>query len=79
MQDVIDAWQEIARAEERYRELLRKALADGVQQVQVAKALDRTRESIRRDAMSEQQRAEFKAAEAERLRKLRTSSKTKTK
>lgn len=71
MQDVIDAWNDIARAEERYRETLRAAIADGVPQVAISKAIDRTREMLRRDAMTDEQRAEFNRAEAERLRKRR--------
>lgn len=71
LQDVINAYDEIKRAEERYRETVRAALSDGVPQVAIAKALDRTREMIRRDAMTDEQRAELKAAEGERLRKRR--------
>lgn len=69
MQDVISAWSdaeqakaEAKRAEDRYRELVRAALADGVKQTEIAKALDRTREMIRRDAMSDQEREALKAA-----------------
>ncbi|MFJ8690226.1 hypothetical protein [Micromonospora wenchangensis] len=71
LQDVIDAWNDIARAEERYRETLRAAIADGVPQVAISKAIDRTREMLRRDAMTDEQRAAFNRAEAERLRKRR--------
>lgn len=73
MQDVIDAWNDIARAEERYRETLRAAIADGVPQVKIAAAIDRTREMLRRDAMTDEQREAFKKAEAERLRNRRAS------
>ncbi|WP_018812422.1 hypothetical protein [Salinispora cortesiana] len=71
LQDVIDAWNDIARAEERYRETLRAAISDGVPQVAISKAIDRTREMLRRDAMTDDQRAEFNKAEAERLRRRR--------
>lgn len=71
MQDVINAWNAIADAEKRYRETVRAALADGVPQVAIAKALDRTREMIRRDAMTDEQREEIRRTEAERLRRRR--------
>ncbi|MFI1194144.1 hypothetical protein ACH4T9_12915 [Micromonospora sp. NPDC020750] len=71
LQDVIDAWNDIARAEERYRETLRAAIADGVPQVAISKAIERTREMLRRDAMTDEQRKAFNKAEAERLRKRR--------
>ncbi|MEV1315445.1 hypothetical protein AB0J14_05090 [Micromonospora arborensis] len=73
LQDVIDAWNDITRAEERYRETLRAAIADGVPQVKIAAAIDRTREMLRRDAMTDEQREAFKKAEAERLRNRRAS------
>lgn len=71
MQDVIDAYRAIAAAEERYRETVRAAISDGVPQVQIAKALDRTREMIRRDAMTDEQREELRRIEAERARQRR--------
>lgn len=71
LQDVIEAFQEISRAEERYRETLRAALADGVTQTAISKALDRTREMIRQDAMTDEQRAELRRAAAERQRRKR--------
>ncbi|MET8278358.1 hypothetical protein [Micromonospora sp. NPDC005174] len=70
---MIDAWNDIARAEERYRETLRAAIADGVPQVKIAAAIDRTREMLRRDAMTDEQREAFKRAEAERLRNRRAN------
>lgn len=77
LQDVINAYQEISRAEERYRAAVRAAIADGVPQVAIAKALDRTREMIRRDAMTEEQRDELRRAEGERLRKRREQLKAR--
>lgn len=69
MQDVIDAWNQAERAREearladaRYRETVRAAIADGTRQTEIAKALDRTREMIRRDAMPEEQREALKAS-----------------
>ena len=77
MQDVIEAWNEISRAEERYRETLRAAIADGTPQVAISKALDRTREMLRRDAMTDEQREELRKAEAERHRNRRVAMRTK--
>ncbi len=71
MQDVIDAYAAIEEARERYRETVRAAISDGVSQSAIAKALDRTRESIRRDAMPTEQREALEAAERERLRQRR--------
>ncbi len=72
MQDVIEAFNAIEAARERYRETVRAALADGVPQTQIARALDRTREMIRRDAMTDEQREELKKAEAARVRQRRS-------
>lgn len=71
MQDVIEAYHEISRAEARYRETLRTALADGVTQTAISKALERTREMIRQDAMTEEQRAEMRKAAARRQQRRR--------
>jgi hypothetical protein len=71
LQDVIAAYNAIGEAEKRYRATVRAALADGVLQVEIAKALKRTREMIRRDAMTDEQREALRKAEAERLRKRR--------
>jgi hypothetical protein len=75
LQDVIDAYNAIEEARERYRETVRAALSDGVSQTAIAKALDRTRESIRRDGMPAEQREALEAAERERLRKRRSTIK----
>jgi hypothetical protein len=79
LQDVIDAWattqqaeQQLREAQERYREVVRAAIADGVAQVQIAKALDRTREMIRRDAMTDEQRAGLRRTETARMRQIRS-------
>lgn len=75
LHDVVDAWtarneaeQAFREAKERYRETVRAALADGVAQTAIADALDRTRESIRQDAMTDEELAAFKAQQAERRR-----------
>lgn len=72
MKDVIDAWNAIGQAEERYRETVRAAIADGVPQVRIAESIGRTREMIRRDAMTDEARETLKRSEADRLRKRRT-------
>jgi hypothetical protein len=70
--EIIEAYRAIDAAERHYREVLRKHLTSGaVQQVDVATALNRTREMIRRDAMTEEQREEIRRADAERKRQLR--------
>lgn len=74
LNQIIEAYNAIDAAERHYREILREALANGeVQQVDVATALKRTREMIRRDAMTEQQREEIRRADAERKRQQRQS------
>ncbi len=72
MQDVINAYEEIRQAEERYRATVRAAIADGIRQSAIARALNRTRESIRRDAMTDDQRAELLQSEGDRLRNRRS-------
>lgn len=75
MQDVIDAYNAIEEARERYRESVRAAISDGVSQTSIARALDRTRESIRRDAMPAEQREALEASERERLKRRRSGHK----
>jgi hypothetical protein len=75
LQDVIEAWNGIEEAWERYRETVRAAMSDGVTQTSIATAIDRTRESIRRDAMPTEQRQALEASERERLRKRRSQGK----
>lgn len=81
LQDVIEAWtarceaeQALRDAEERYRETVRAALSDGVTQSSIAKSLDRTRESIRQDAMTDEERDALKEAAAARRREKRKAS-----
>jgi len=81
LQDVIAARQTAAelkeqhrQAEERYRETVRAALADGVAQADIARALGLTREMIRRDAMTDEQREQFRRTQAERGRARRRQS-----
>lgn len=65
---IAEAYADIARAEQRYREVLRAGLANGIRQADIAKTLGRTREALRRDAMADEERAKFGAADAKRKR-----------
>jgi hypothetical protein len=77
LEDVIEAYQAISDAEQRYREVLREALQSGTQQVAISAALGRTREMIRRDAMSDEQRDELRRLDTERRRTRRTKQAVK--
>ncbi|MEV1013848.1 GIY-YIG nuclease family protein [Micromonospora sp. NPDC049801] len=71
--EVVEAFDTIRQRERDYRTALRRALANGVQQRAIAEALGRTREMIRRDAMTEEQRDQLRRAEASRQRGARAS------
>ncbi|MFG1659125.1 hypothetical protein ACGFIY_21590 [Micromonospora chersina] len=74
LEEIVQAFHAIDAAERHYREVLRKHLkAKTVQQVDVSKALNRTREMIRRDAMTEEERAELRQADADRKRQKRAT------
>ena len=72
--DVVEAFEGIEKAWEHYRTTLRACLAEGEaegiagRQAQISKRLDRTREMLRRDAMTYEQREALRVAEAERKR-----------
>lgn len=72
LKDIVEAHRAITEARERYRELLRAGLADGVTQSQIARALDVTRETVRRDALPDDQREALRRADAERKRERAT-------
>jgi hypothetical protein len=74
LQEMIDAYNAIETAWENYRAAVRKAIASGVRQSDIARQIKRTREMIRRDAMPEDQRKALAEAEKERLRRRRTAS-----
>lgn len=79
LEEIEQAFHAIEAAEQHYRHVLRKHLAAGaVRQVDVAKRLDRTREMIRRDAMTEEQRDELRRADVERRRNPRGAGATST-
>lgn len=74
--DVVNAYEAIARATEeateRYRQLLRECLAEGTaegisgRQAEISRRIGRTREALRQDAMPAEQREQIRKAEAER-------------
>lgn len=67
--DVKAAYAKIAEAELAYRDTLRKALAEEtVTQAEVSRELNRNRETLRQDAMTEAERADYRAKELERQR-----------
>lgn len=66
LKDVVKAWNGIAEAEQRYRQTLRAAIADEVPQVEISRAINRTREMLRRDAMTDEERAEVRRADLAR-------------
>jgi hypothetical protein len=75
LEEIIEAYNAIDAAERRYRDVLRKHLAaKTVQQVDVVRALNRTREMVRRDAMTEEQRDQIRRADAERRRAARANT-----
>lgn len=51
--DIAAAFRQIEEARETYRRTLRAGLADGVHQVDISRHLGRTRETLRRDAMTD--------------------------
>ncbi|MEU8334740.1 hypothetical protein [Micromonospora tulbaghiae] len=75
LEEIVKAFRAIDAAERHYRTVLRKHLKAGrVQQVDVANALKRTREMIRRDAMTEEERDRIRQADAERKRAKRAGA-----
>lgn len=66
-----DSLEAIARAEAQYQEDVRAALAIGVSRARLAAELGVSGEKIRQDTMTEEERAELRAADAERKRVLR--------
>jgi hypothetical protein len=72
--DVVAAWEGIEKAWEHYRETLRACIAEGTEegrsgrQAEISRRIDRTREMLRRDAMTPEQREALRIAEMERKR-----------
>jgi hypothetical protein len=74
--DVKAAYAKIEEAEVNYRATLRQALADGVIQADLMRALERNRETLRQDAMPEEERTALRTKELERQRARREAAKT---
>lgn len=73
--DVKAAYAKIEEAELNYRATLRKAFAEGtVTQAEVSRELNRNRETLRQDTMTEQERADYREKELERQRARRAAS-----
>lgn len=65
--DVIAAYQKIGEAELNYRATLREALTEGaVTQAEVSRKLDRNRETLRQDALPEDERTALRDKELKR-------------
>lgn len=60
--EIVDAYRGIEAAERHYRELLRAGIAEKINQTELARRLDRSREKIRQDAMSDEDRDQIRAA-----------------
>lgn len=71
IKEVVAAYRRIDEAEERYRAALRRALEQGTTQAELAQALGRSREKLRQDVMSEEDRDRIRQADAERKRQAR--------
>lgn len=82
--EVVEAFNAIEKAWEHYRAALRSHLAEGVaegvsgRQAKISRLLNRTREMLRRDAMTPEQRETLRIAEAKRKRAARTAQAKKT-
>jgi len=70
--DVVEAFDAINKAWENYRATLRACIQEGEaegrsgRQAEISRRLDRTRETLRQDAMTNEERAELRRAEAKR-------------
>lgn len=81
--DVVEAFNAIEAAWERYRATLRACLAEGAaegiagRQAEISRRLDRTREMLRRDAMTKEQREALRATEADRKRQTKSGRRSR--
>lgn len=72
--DVVKAYEAIEKAWEHYRQTLRACLEEGSaegksgRQAEISRRIGRTREALRQDAMTTEQREAIRQAEAERRR-----------
>lgn len=73
--DVVNAYNAIEEAWENYRKTLRACIEEGSaegrtgRQAEISRRIGRTREALRQDAMTNEERAALRQAEAERRRK----------
>lgn len=80
--DVVNAWNAIEKAQEHYRRTLRACVEEGEaegksgRQAEISRRIGRTRETLRQDAMTDEERAQLRKAEADR-RRARTVSPAK--
>lgn len=75
VEDVVRAYEAIGKAELHYREVLRSALAVRGAQRQIADALGVTREKLRQDALTDEEREAVRVADAQRKTDLRERAK----
>lgn len=77
-EEVIEAYRAIGEAEQRYRELLRDAMHDRGNQARIARELGVTREKLRVDALTDEERQAVREADAKRKAELRQRAKGAT-
>lgn len=75
VEEVIKAYRAISEAEEHYRQLLRDALQVRGTQARLVEALGVTREKLRQDAMTEEERQAVREADAKRKAGIRQRAK----
>lgn len=75
VEEVIKAHADIGKAQERYRLLLREATQERGAQTRIAEALGVTRETLRQDAMTDDERQAVRDADARRKAELRQRAK----
>lgn len=75
--DVKAAFARIEEAEVAYRATVRAALTAGVKQADLARELNRNRDSLRQDAMPEEERLKLREKEVERQRARRAATAAK--
>jgi hypothetical protein len=67
--EIVAAYQEIGRARERYRQLLRAGIDhDRVNQTAIGKRIGKTREKVRQDAMTDEELEALRGIERDRKR-----------
>jgi len=83
--DVVSAYHAIGEAWETYRATLRACIEEGGaegrtgRQAEISRRIGRTRETLRQDAMTPEQREQLRRAEADRRKKSGLTSRTSKK